>query len=381
MIGALDMLTGTEISFSIFYLIPIAIVALYTDIKRSIIILNSFIAAVTWFIAELSSNLTYSSFLIPYWNALMRMFIFILVGFLLYSLKEKQKRLQWKNSELEDLNKQILLQKSEIETVNDLLQIESDKSDILLHNILPDKIIQQLKDRNGTATNYYESCTVMFTDFKDFVKIAEALTPEDLVRELNFCFSAFDDIIQSYEIEKIKTMGDSYMCVGGVPEKNKSNAIDIVLAAMEIIRFINNYNETRKENNLPTFEIRIGINTGHLIAGVVGKSKFAYDVWGDTVNVASRLEKSSVPGKINISEETYHHISEFIICQQRGKISVKNKSDIDMYFVESIKTGFSELDNPAIPNIDLLSRTSFKNIESNEAENNSLKVFDRIISQ
>jgi class 3 adenylate cyclase len=174
----------------------------------------------------------------------------------------------------------------------------------------------------------------MFTDFKGFTRISEKLTPAELVTEIDTCFKAFDTIITKYNIEKIKTIGDSYMCVGGLPKANSTHAKDVVQAALEIQAFMNNHLAERLASGKEPFEMRIGIHSGSVVAGIVGLKKFAYDIWGDTVNIASRMESSGIEGKINISGATYEHVKNEFTCVYRGKIDAKNKGEIDMYFVE-----------------------------------------------
>jgi len=163
------------------------------------------------------------------------------------------------------------------------------------------------------------------------------MKPEKLVAELNHCFSAFDQIVQKYNIEKIKTIGDSYMCVGGLPVINNSHTEDIVKASIEIRDFMLKYNKEKKAKKEATFELRLGINTGPVIAGIVGLNKFAYDIWGNTVNIASRVERSSEPGKINISEATYSLIKNDYNCTLRGKINVKGVGEMAMYYLDGPK--------------------------------------------
>jgi class 3 adenylate cyclase len=176
----------------------------------------------------------------------------------------------------------------------------------------------------------------MFTDFKGFTKISERLSPSQLVEEIHICFKAFDDIIEKHNIEKIKTIGDAYMCAGGLPVSNETHAVDVVNAALEIRQFMQEHLEKKKLASQEVFEIRIGIHTGPVVAGIVGIRKFAYDIWGDTVNVASRLESSGEAGKINISGSTYEYVKDHFACTHRGKIEAKNKGQIDMYFVENV---------------------------------------------
>ncbi|MBK7959289.1 MAG: adenylate/guanylate cyclase domain-containing protein [Bacteroidetes bacterium] len=201
-------------------------------------------------------------------------------------------------------------------------------------NILPEEVAEELKAKGVAAAKQFDEVTVMFTDFKDFTKVSEKLSPTELVEEIHTCFKAFDNIITKYNIEKIKTIGDSYMCVGGLPVKNLTHATDVVNAALEMQEFLTNYSRERILRGKETFEMRIGIHTGTVVAGIVGVKKFAYDIWGDTVNIASRMESSGEPGKVNISATTFEHVKNTFNCVYRGKISAKNKGDIEMYFVD-----------------------------------------------
>ncbi len=246
----------------------------------------------------------------------------------------------------EDLAKQ----SSELEQKNAQLEIEKNKTDELLQNILPYEIAEQLKNKGEVKAKKYRMVTIMFTDFKDFTKISSELEPEEIIKELGVYFKKFDEITEEHFIEKIKTIGDAYMCVGGLPLRNKSNPIDIVLAAMEIQRFMKDYNDLRKAKGYTVWELRIGIHTGKVVAGVIGTKKFAYDIWGDAVNTASRLETAGEPGKINISGATYEYIKDYFICTYRGKIPAKNKGEIDMYFVEGLKSKYREDNDPIKPN-------------------------------
>jgi class 3 adenylate cyclase len=214
------------------------------------------------------------------------------------------------------------------------LRIEKQKSDDLLLNILPEEVANELKEKGSADAKQFDMVTVMFTDFKGFTQISEKLSPSQLVEEIHICFKAFDAIIAKHNIEKIKTIGDAYMCAGGLPVSNETHAIDVVNAAIEIRQFMQEHVAQKRKANQEVFEIRIGIHTGPVVAGIVGIRKFAYDIWGDTVNVASRLESSGEAGKINISGSTYGIVQQHFACTHRGKIEAKNKGQIDMYFVE-----------------------------------------------
>ena len=208
------------------------------------------------------------------------------------------------------------------------------RSDDLLLNILPLEVAEELKLKGSAQAKQFESVTVMFTDFKDFTLISEKLSPNELVEEIDACFKAFDHIISIRNFEKIKTIGDSYMCVGGLPVSNDTHPFDVLYAAQEIRKFMMDRLTLKNAHGLYSFELRIGIHTGPVVAGIVGSKKFAYDIWGDTVNIASRMESSSEAGKINISESTYEIIKSVFHCTSRGKVQAKNKGDIGMYFVE-----------------------------------------------
>jgi len=217
------------------------------------------------------------------------------------------------------------------------LQKEKDKTEELLLNILPKETADELKQNNKVVPRNYDLVTVLFTDFKGFTQIAEKLSPAELVHEIDHCFKKFDKIISKYRIEKIKTIGDAYMCAGGLPKEYKHNAAEVIKAAIEIRDFMLRYKDKRVQEKKACFEIRIGLHTGKVVAGVVGIKKYAYDIWGDTVNIASRMESSGEPGKINISGDTYQLVKDTFNCSYRGKIEAKNKGEIDMYFVDDEK--------------------------------------------
>jgi adenylate cyclase len=209
------------------------------------------------------------------------------------------------------------------------------RSDELLLNILPAEVAEELKDKGSTVAKNFDEVTVLFTDFKGFTQLSEKLTAVELVAEINHCFSAFDHIMQKHQVEKIKTIGDAYMAVGGIPIPNKTHAVDVVNAALDIQQFMLDYKEKMEAAGKLFFEIRIGVHTGTVVAGIVGVKKFAYDIWGDTVNTASRMESSGEVGKVNISESTYELVRDRFNCTHRGKIQAKGKGEIDMYFVET----------------------------------------------
>ena len=213
---------------------------------------------------------------------------------------------------------------------------EKKRSDELLLNILPEEVAEELKEKGSAEARLIDAVTVLFTDFKNFTTITEKLSPNELVAEINECFSAFDLIMEKYGIEKIKTIGDSYMAAGGLPSPNNTHPEDVLNAALAIQQFMHQHKINKEAQGKLYFETRIGIHTGPVVAGIVGVKKFQYDIWGDTVNTASRMESSGVPGKINISGTTYAIVKEKFTCVHRGKIAAKGKGEVDMYFVEGL---------------------------------------------
>ncbi len=239
------------------------------------------------------------------------------------------------------------------------IQREKDRSDDLLHNILPHEVANELKEKGHADARYFDAVTILFTDFKGFTEVSERLSPADLVEELNVCFKVFDRIVDQYRIEKIKTIGDAYMAAGGVPEPRAGAALDTVLAALDMQAFMQQRHVERVHAGLPAFQMRVGIHTGPVVAGIVGTRKFQYDIWGDTVNTAARMESSGEVGRVNISEATYklvvgHPLSvvgmeEGIVptgdqrptpsptlhFTPRGKVAAKGKGELEMFFVEA----------------------------------------------
>jgi class 3 adenylate cyclase len=250
------------------------------------------------------------------------------------SLEKQKGEISAQRDKLIEFNEELNQKTEEIEAQRDAIIREQQKSDSLLLNILPIAVAKELKEVGYATPQFYEMVTVLFTDFKGFTNVAAKMTPEQVIKELDYCFLSFDEIIEKYNLEKIKTMGDAYMCAGGIPIPNTTNPLDAIRAGIEIQAFMENMKAERKAKGLDFWELRLGIHTGPLVAGVVGRKKFAYDIWGDAVNLASRMESSGEPGKVNISGFTYELVKDHFEVTYRGKVPAKNKGDVDMYFVE-----------------------------------------------
>jgi len=253
------------------------------------------------------------------------------LGVLAKSFNEMALDLLFSRMNLTEANK-------EMERRNKELQEQRQVAESLLLNILPVQVAAELKEKGAVEPKYFEDVTILFTDFVGFTLSTEKLAAEDLVTMLHDYFTAFDQITARYYLEKLKTIGDSYMCVGGLPlgrraRRSPSHPVDAVMAAFEMIRAVQ---ERDRPDNLARWAVRIGVHTGPVVAGVVGIQKFAFDIWGDTVNYASRMESSGSPNCINLSERTYSRVKDFFECEYRGKVLTKEKKEFDMYYVKAI---------------------------------------------
>jgi len=235
----------------------------------------------------------------------------------------------------ESLESRVKERTATIENQKKQLELEKERSDKLLLNIMPEEIANELKSSGKSIPKHYDEVTILFTDFEGFSKVTKAMPANELVTLLDECFSAFDQIGKTHGLEKIKTIGDAYLSVSGLPYPHPEHATKAILAAIDIIHFIDRYNADRISRNMPYCPIRIGVHSGPVVAGIVGSDKFAFDLWGDTVNIASRLEAYGEPGKINISKTTYTKVWDKFECVYRGKITVKHNEEIQMYFVNS----------------------------------------------
>lgn len=290
----------------------------------------------------------------PYWSTwwfiavsigILALIIYLFYLWRIRSMKSQKERLAFL---VEKRTKTITQQKEQLEANQRELEIQKEKSDTLLHNILPAETVEELKNKGKTKPRYYRMVTVLFTDIKGFTQIAETFKPTELVKRLDNLFREIDKIIEKHQIEKIKTIGDAYMAAGGVPLRDKENPINCVLAALEIQSFMDK--ESKRYKDEEPWLLRVGLHTGDVIAGVIGTKRIAYDIWGNTVNVANRMEMAGEVGKVNISGTTYEYIKPYFDCTYRGKVPAKNKGEIDMYYVEGIKPHLSKGGRGTIPN-------------------------------
>ena len=257
---------------------------------------------------------------------LLLLFLLMLIRIRTQSLiRERQKRLE-----------------TVIKERTDELRLEKEKSDRLLANMLPKGTAEEIMSKGKAEKVKYNFVTVLFSDIQGFTRIAEEMNPELLIDELDKFFFHFDSVVEKYRIEKIKTIGDAYMCAGGIPERNRTNPVEVVLAALEMQQYMTSIKNDPNNDAAKFWDIRIGIHTGTVIAGVVGHKKLTYDIWGDTVNTASRMESSGEAGKVNISGTTHEFVKEYFTCEYRGRMPVKYKGDLDMYFVTGINPILSD---------------------------------------
>lgn len=238
---------------------------------------------------------------------------------------------------------------SKLNSTNQELELTKREYEELLQNIFPRKVADSLLAYGNVSPERYNDATFMFTDFLDFSKTVPGISPETLIESLSFYFDKFDEFVEEHQLIKIKTIGDSYMAAGGIPDRTPTHPIDVALTALKIRAFVMQLADNMP-HSIPYFPIRIGINTGSSVVGVIGKKRFAYDVWGAAVNLAARMEQSSDANSINISQSTYERIKDFFECTPRGEIEAKNIGKVHMYFLERIKPEFSEDEEGVIPN-------------------------------
>ncbi|MBE7439263.1 MAG: hypothetical protein HS115_12465 [Spirochaetales bacterium] len=271
----------------------------------------------------------------------------------LFLQREQLRSVEKHKSELET---RVIERTQELAAARTLAEAARKESDDLLAKILPVEIANELKRDGSVESLFHDEVSVLFTDFQGFTSMSARMRPDELVSHLDAFFSQFDEICLRNRMEKLKTIGDAYMCASGVPGPSLSHAIDACLTALEMREFIQSTSRLRSEAGLETWQIRIGIHSGPVTSGVIGNYKFAYDIWGDTVNTASRMESHGAPGEVNISEATYSLVKDFFECERRGETQVKGKGLLAMYFLRRIRPELSEQENGLIPNEEFIRR-------------------------
>ncbi len=251
-------------------------------------------------------------------------------------LREARQRLESTIQQLEVTATLLKQSGEEMQRQKRIAEEERNRANALLLNIMPNLVATELKEKGSVAPAHYPIASVLFADLAGFTRISKGLNPTELLQELNVLFVGFDTIAERHNMEKIKTLGDGYMAAGGIPVQNSTNPVDAVLAALEMIEFVRKTREENQVKGMPPWELRVGVHTGPIVAGVLGKYKFNYDIWGGTVNTASRMESAGEPGRVNISGITYQLIKDKFKCTGRGDITVKNMGKMDMYFVEGL---------------------------------------------
>lgn len=335
--------SGNSVFFGIIVCLIVVSALFSADTYQSIFLLSTSILFYLLLLIGLYLNLYPFVNLMDFGNSpgvVTYLFSFTSILFMTVSLFYIVRSIGKGNIELNEKLKELIL----------IAEKEKNRSEKLLLNILPAEVADELKDRGFVKPVLYENVSILFTDFEGFTKIAESMSPEELLKTLDASFTQFDKIIEKYKLEKLKTIGDSYMCAGGLPIKNNTHPVDACLASLELKLFMSQIKELQNSLGFAFWELRIGIHCGPVIAGVIGEKKFAYDIWGDAVNTASRLESSGVTGEINISQSVFEKVKTFFICDHRGKIPAKNKGDVDMYFLKRIIPEFSSDENGIVPN-------------------------------
>jgi adenylate cyclase len=252
-----------------------------------------------------------------------------------------------------ELRRQLLVRNEmlrDLERARDHAVAGKAESDKLLLNILPPSIAVELKANDRVRPRFFDSATVILIDFTGFTRLVETMEPASVIDQLDQHFTRFDDIMANHRLEKLKTIGDAYLAVGGVPEPNRSHATDAALAALQVIDHLAKINRQREKLHLPAWQVRVGINTGPVIAGVVGKHKFTYDIWGNTVNIAQRVEAAGVPGRISIAESTWQHIKTRFETDARGSVEVKHQGLVNMHYLNRIRPEFASDPAGIMPN-------------------------------
>lgn len=298
-------------------------------------------------------------------------------------IAERTKEIRAQNVKIEKQKRTIEEKKNKLEEQKGLLEVEKEKTEKLLKNIIPESTYEELKTKGKASARAYKTVSVMFTDFVGFTKIAEKMKPTELVNELDIYFRRFDEIIVRNNLEKIKTIGDAYMCAGGVPVRNNTNPIDACVAALQIQESMEILRREAVKSGRPVWDLRLGINTGEVTAGVIGSEKLAYDIWGATVNQAQRMEMLGEPGKVTISGQTFKYVEPYFVCTFRGKVRSKSKGLLDMYTVDQIKPELSMDGKGLYPNDkfkQIVNLHFFSSISYYKAERHIMKILEKKLS-
>jgi len=304
--------------------------------------------------------------------------------------KEQQKleeKVLKRTNEIQKKNEKIKAQKQKIEEERnkvvrqqELLQREKDKTEKLLKKVIPESTAEELKKRGKSRARAYKKVSVLFTDFVGFTHISDRMTASALVKKLDIYFTKFDQIIIKNNLEKIKTIGDAYMCAGGVPVRNNTNPIDTCVAALQIQAYMLKRKNDAIANSEEFWELRLGVNTGEVTAGVIGSERLAYDVWGATVNQAQRMEMLGRPGKVTITGATHQHIEPYFECTYKGKVQSKSRGLLDMYEVDRIKPELSEKGEGLTPNLrfqEIVNLYLYSSINYYKAERHIMKLLEQ----
>ncbi len=298
-------------------------------------------------------------------------------------ISERTKEIRLQKSQIEDQNKLIEDEKNKVVEQQRLLQIEKDKTEQWLNNTLPSEAVITLKRKGKVPAQAFDTVSVLFTDVVGFSRISETMTPSRLVTKLDVLFRKFDEIIEANKLEKIKTIGDAYMCAGGVPSENSTNPIDACCAALQIQAYMSKLKYDAIANHEDYWEIRLGINTGPLTAGIIGNLRLAYDIWGPTVNLAQRMEMLGEPGKVTITGATFNHIEPYFECEYKGKVQSKARKWVDMYVVKRIKPELSLNGEGLQPNTrfdEIKKLHHYSNIKYYKTEHHVMKILEKGLS-
>lgn len=295
-------------------------------------------------------------------------------------VRDRTKEIQKQSEKIEAQRKAIEEERNKVLEQQRLLEIEKDKTEKLLRNVIPESTAEELKKSGKARARAYKTVSVLFTDFVGFTNISEKMNPTELVKKLDVYFTKFDEIIVKNNLEKIKTIGDAYMCAGGVPVRNKTNPIDTCLAAIQIQDYMRQRKEEALQGDGDYWDLRLGINTGEVTAGVIGSERLAYDIWGATVNQAQRMEMLGQPGQVTITGSTHIHIEPYFDTTFKGKAQTKSRGLIDMYVVERIKPELSKKGEGIYPNNrfhEIVNLHLYSSINYYKAERHIIKVLEQ----